>query len=89
MMDSNSQEDSVNMEQHRWWRCQYRPVSTGSFSSGGHKFSIIVDTSLYIPVYWACMYTYRVREWQTHNYGTVQNLDSGLWTGPWTGLWTH
>jgi len=20
--------------------------------------------------------------------GTVQNLDSGLWTGPWTGLWT-
>ena len=21
--------------------------------------------------------------------GTVQNLDSGLWTGPWTGLWTE
>ena len=20
--------------------------------------------------------------------GSVQNLDSGLWTGPWTGLWT-
>jgi len=20
--------------------------------------------------------------------GTLQNLDSGLWTGPWTGLWT-
>ena len=20
--------------------------------------------------------------------GTVQNLDSGVWTGPWTGLWT-
>jgi len=21
--------------------------------------------------------------------GTVQNLDSGLWTGPWTRLWTQ
>jgi len=21
--------------------------------------------------------------------GTLQNLDSGLWTGPWTGLWTQ
>jgi len=21
-------------------------------------------------------------------YGTLQNLDPGLWTGPWTGLWT-
>ena len=20
--------------------------------------------------------------------GTLQNVDSGLWTGPWTGLWT-
>jgi len=22
-------------------------------------------------------------------WGTLQNLDSGLWTGPWTGLWTR
>ena len=27
-------------------------------------------------------------EFRWHLNGTLQNLDSGLWTGPWTGPWT-